>query len=92
MMDFYAALAVGWLTVLLCSTKITCKLRHYMQYVCDVLECTYCTSFWASCLIVPLVSLDNLILRIPALAALSNVVVLLIQLSMTLFGDEHESA
>ena len=89
--DIYCALTVSFVTVLLCTMSVTSRLRTFTRKITDVLECTYCTTFWLSLAIVPTQSWTNLLIRILAVAAASNILVLLIHLSLYMETEDDEN-
>lgn len=104
-LELCTTLAIGWLTVLLCTMSITNFIRETLDgfFRRHPLNCTFCTCFWLSvlacCVIDPACDADYIMtpaiwpqIRILAHAAAANVVVLLIHMSIaSTVGDENAS-
>lgn len=86
MNDIYTVLAVGFITVFLCTSAAGTLIRGNFNPL-GVFNCCYCTSFWVSLITSPLVTTDLLWLRVPAIAAASNIVTLLIHMSMSTYEE-----
>lgn len=91
MNDVYAALAVAYLTVTLTTMSIAEPVRRFINRFTNLLHCNFCTSFWVSLGVTSWVGLHDLPLRVLAVAALANIAILLLDLSLTLFEVKDEA-
>ena len=73
-----AGLSAGALTVILCTAEIAEPLRRWIKYP---LHCPFCTSYWASLLFDPSMT-------VLATMAVANIAILLIHWSMSTYEQE----